>query len=183
MANVNWLQTAATTVLALLVLAFAAPVGANARDDNRAPDVGDYIDLRVPEGNKVCFHAYAEGVQIYRWNGTSWDFVAPEAWLYVGDGEDDEPMGTHYVGPTWESLSGGKVVGTAIARATPDPTAIPWLKLQALSSTGPGIFNGVTFIQRVNTAGGKAPIGPGEYVGQIARVTYTAEYYFYRKSN
>jgi Protein of unknown function (DUF3455) len=183
MAGVNGRRTAGTMVLALLALAFALPVGANARDDNRAPDVGDYTDLWVPEGNKVCFHTYAEGVQVYRWNGASWDFMAPEAWLYAGDGEDDEPVGIHYAGPTWESASGSKVIGTVAARATPDSTAIPWLKLQAVSSTGPGIFDGVTFIQRVNTVGGKAPGVAGEFVGQFARVPYLAEYYFYRKSN
>src|SRR5262249_41001413 len=55
-------------------------------NDNRAPDLGAFQNLQVPAGNKVAFHAYAEGVQIYRWNGTSWTFVAPEAVLYANAG-------------------------------------------------------------------------------------------------
>jgi hypothetical protein len=38
----------------------------------------------------------------------------------------------------------------------------------------------VTFIQRVNTIGGTAPAEAGLFVGDEARVPYTAEYYFYR---
>jgi hypothetical protein len=165
--------------LALLLLALAAPVGAAPGDGNRAPDLGDCENLQVPEGNKVAFHAYAEGVQIYRWNGTGWVFVAPEALLYAG-AEEDDPVAIHYAGPTWESASGSTVVGKVLERCTPDPDAIPWLLLEAVSSEGPGIFDGVTFIQRVNTAGGKAPADPGDFVGEEVRVPYTAEYFFYR---
>jgi hypothetical protein len=182
MAHVTWRLAAKTAALALLLVAAEAPVGASPRDDNRAPDVGEYTELLVPEGNKVSFLAYAEGVQIYRWNGAAWDFVAPEAWLYAGDA-DDEPMGVHYAGPTWESMSGSKVVGAVVARATPDPDAIPWLRLKKVTSGGPGIFADVTWIQRVNTVGGKAPTEAGDYVGEIARVPYAADYYFYRASN
>jgi hypothetical protein len=39
----------------------------------------------------------------------------------------------------------------------------------------------VTFIQRVNTVGGLKPAEPGEEVGEVARVPYAADYYFYRK--
>jgi Protein of unknown function (DUF3455) len=165
--------------LALLLFALVAPVRADPGDDNRAPDLGDCQNLQVPAGNKVAFRAYAEGVQIYRWNGASWAFVAPEAVLFAGD-EDDEVVGIHYAGPTWESASGSKVVGAVLERCTPDPDAIPWLLLRAVSSEGPGIFRRVTFIQRVNTVGGKAPADPGDLPGEEVRVPYTAEYYFYR---
>jgi hypothetical protein len=165
--------------LALLLLALVAPVGAVRGNDNRGPDLGGFQNLQVPEGNKLVLHAYAEGVQIYRWNGTSWVFVAPEAVLFA-DPEDDDPVAIHYAGPTWESDSGSTVVGRVLERATPDPDAIPWLLLEAVDSEGPGIFDGVTYIQRVNTVGGKAPADPGDFVGEVARVPYTAEYYFYR---
>jgi hypothetical protein len=48
---------------------------------------------------------------------------------------------------------------------------------------GPGVFAVTTFIQRVNTSGGKAPLTPGSFVGQVARVPYTADYFFYRQTN
>jgi hypothetical protein len=167
------------TTLAFFLLALVAPAGAAPRDDNRAPDLSHCPDLQVPEGNKVAFRVYAEGVQIYRWNGTSWAFVAPEAFLYADAGHHGV-VGIHYVGPTWESVSGSKVVGTVLERCTADPDAIPWLLLGAISSDGPGIFHRVTYIQRVNTMGGIAPTAPGAVTGQEARVFYTAEYYFYR---
>ena len=93
--------------LALLLLALVAPARAEPGDDIRGPDLGDCQNLQVPAGNKVAFHAYAEGVQIYRWNGTSWDFVAPEAELFAS-AEDDDPVAIHYAGPTWESASGSR---------------------------------------------------------------------------
>jgi hypothetical protein len=162
--------------LALLLLAPASLVGAG--DDVREPDLEDYPKLKAPAGHTVAFRAYAEGVQIYRWTGTAWAFVGPEAVLYDDDGG---VVGIHYAGPTWESNSGSYVVGTVLERATPDPDAIPWLLLQAVDSEGPGIFHRITYIQRVHTEGGKAPAYPGDYVDEVVEVPYTADYYFYRK--
>lgn len=164
--------------LALFVGVLAGPAAAQA-EDNRAPDVGEYVKLKAPAGHMVKFHAYAEGVQIYGWNGTSWVFLRPQAMLYAGTAEDDA-VGIHYGGPTWESNSGSYVVGRVSERATPNPNAIQWLLLEAVDSDGPGIFDGVTYIQRVNTVGGLAPSDPGEVVGEVARMPYTADYYFYR---
>jgi hypothetical protein len=164
---------------ALGLLGIVMPVAAEPGNDNRAPDLGDSQKLVVEEGHKVAFQAYAEGVQIWRWNGTSWIFLKPEAVLYSND---SEVVGIHYGGPTWESNSGSFVVGAVLDRDTPDPTAIPWLLLEGAHSGGPGIFNGITFIQRVNTVGGIAPADPGQSVGEEARVPYAADYYFYRKT-
>jgi hypothetical protein len=168
--------------LALFLLALVAPASADPGNVGRTPDLGESQNLQVPEGNKVAFHAYAEGVQIYRWNGTAWAFVAPEAVLYADAGEEGV-VGIHYVGPTWESVSGSIVVGRVLQRSTPDPDAIPWLLLEAVHTEGPGIFQDVTFIQRLYTAGGIAPTDPGEFPGVEARVPYAAEYYFYRAHN
>jgi hypothetical protein len=176
MAELNWRRGLKPAILALF-LGLAAPAGVGAGDDARAPDVGEYEELEVGEGYRVAFHTYAEGVQIYRWNGTAWAFVAPEAWLFDQEGE---VVGIHYGGPTWESASGSKVVGAVLERATPDPDSIPWLLLGAVETEGPGIFRRVTYIQRVNTEGGLAPTEPGDFVGDIARVPYSADYYFYR---
>jgi len=112
--------------------------------------------------------------------GTAWVFLAPDAFLFA-DGGGGGTVGIHYAGPTWESVSGGKVVGMVLERCTPDPDAIPWLLLGTVSQEGPGIFHGVTFIQRVNAVGGIAPTDPGDFVGEVTRVPYTAEYFFYRE--
>lgn len=136
-------------------------------------------DLQVQPGNEVSFRAFAIGVQIYKWNGASWDFVAPEATLYA-DPDYRGKVGTHYGGPTWESNSGSNVVARRLTGCSVDSTAIDWLLLQAVSTDGPSIFSQVTYIQRVNTAGGLKPTTPGLFIGAEKRVPYTAEYYFYR---
>ena len=154
---------------------------ANALTGNgkRAVDLGTCTNLQAPAGSKLAVHLYATGVQIYSWSGTSWVFVAPSAVLSA-DAGGHSTVGTHYAGPTWESNSGSTVVGTVFERCTVGASAIPWLSLTAVSSDGPGVFDGVTFIQRVNTVGGTAPATAGTSVGQIFNVPYTAEYYFYR---
>jgi Protein of unknown function (DUF3455) len=157
----------------------AIATGADLANASKAPDLGSCQNLQAPAGSKVVKHVYAEGVQIYRWSGTSWTFVAPEAVLSA-DAQGNGQVGTHYAGPTWESNSRSKVVGAVIDRCTPNPNAIPWLSLGAVSSQGPGIFHQVTFIQRVNTVAGLAPSAPGTVIGEEARVPYTTEYYFYR---
>ena len=136
--------------------------------------------VQVPAGNKVSFHVYARGVQIYRWDGKAWVFVAPSATLFA-DANFTGQVGIHYAGPTWESNSGSTVRATRIADCTPDPTAIPWLRLQSVTTGGPGIFSSVTWVQRVNTQGGVAPATPGDSIGASAEVPYTADYYFYRE--
>jgi hypothetical protein len=136
--------------------------------------------LRVPEGNKLHSHVYADGVQIYRWDGLSWVFVEPQATLFANAGYDGK-IGLHYRGPTWQSNSGSKVVGARLFGCSPDATAIPWLLLEAVSTSGPGIYGSVTYIQRLNTKGGLAPVSPGAFVGATVQVPYTAEYYFYRE--
>jgi Protein of unknown function (DUF3455) len=137
-------------------------------------------NLRVAAGSKLVLRAYAKGVQIYRWNGTTWSFEAPWAVLSADEGGRSR-IGTHYAGPTWESTSGSKVVAAVVDRCTPDPDHIPWLLLQATSTEGRGIFQRVAFIQRVSTVGGNAPAAPGSFVGEEARVPYEAVYLFYRK--
>ena len=144
-----------------------------------APDLGDCQKLQVPAGNTVTFNAYAVGVQIYRWNGAKWTFVAPEALLFADAGHVNV-VGIHFAGPTWESVSGSKTVGVVLERCTPDPAAIPWLLLGGVSIGRPGVFDLVTYVQRVNTVGGNAPTDPGASAGEEARVPYTAEYVFYR---
>jgi hypothetical protein len=170
------------TALALLLLVLGGPVVGHPGGPGREPDLGDGDSLQVDAGHKVASWAYAEGVQIYKWNGTAWAFQRPEAVLYSGDGEDDEVVGLHYAGPTWESTSGSKVAARRIRDPyTPDATAIPWLLLEATASAGPGRYHRVTFIQRLYTTGGIAPADAGEFVGEEVGVPYTAWYVFYRE--
>ncbi len=145
----------------------------------RAVELGSCSNLAVPDGERVSAHLYAAGTQNYMWMGTTWYFVGPTAELYA-NARGDGKVGIHYAGPTWVSKSGSGVVGRVVDKCTPDAGAIPWLLLSAVSSRGPGIFEGTTYIQRIHTTGGLAPTTPGTAYGDMARVPYTAEYAFYR---
>ena len=173
------LVVATATAVAAAACDDRAPLAPAPSLDRHAADLGGCTNLAPPAGSQLAHHVYAAGVQVYRWDGTAWVFVEPSAVLYADAGEHGA-VGTHYAGPTWESNGGSKVVGAVQERCTPDASAIPWLLLRAVSAEGPGIFARTTFIQRVNTVGGKAPAAPGGAAGEVARAPYTAEYLFYR---
>ena len=150
---------------AILFSACATRLRADPGNDNRAPEVP--TTLQVEAGSKVQFHAYAAGVQIYTWNGSTWGASVPSAVLYDSDGNI---VGIHYAGPTWETESGSKVVGARLAGVTVDSTAIPWLLLAAKTAEGPGVLARTSYVQRVNTAGGLPPSAPGTTLGEQGRL-------------
>jgi hypothetical protein len=162
---------------------FAGAIGCAAAAAS-APSVPEA--LRAPAGQELAMELLANGVQIYECasqvSGTGafeWKFKGPEATLMDRKGR---PMGTHYGGPTWEAPDGSKVVGEVRARANAsDAGAIPHLLLGAKSSSGDGAFSRVKSIQRLETAGGVAPADPctAKDLARVARVPYTATYYFY----
>jgi hypothetical protein len=142
--------------------------------------------LEVPAGNRLAFSFDAIGVQIYTCTatatGAAWVFSAPEATLYNDGGQ---VAGTHYAGPTWRADDGTTVVGAKVAGVTVDASSIPWLLLRAVSHTGDdGRMTDVSYIQRLDTSGGLAPATgcDADHVGSVARVDYTATYFFYRPS-
>ena len=76
----------------------------------------------------------------------------------------------------------------AVATATVDGTAIPWVKLVRVGSrvgpTGGTTLSDTTFVQRVNTRGGLAPSTGCDQlpdVGKRAFMPYTADYFFYKE--
>jgi uncharacterized protein (TIGR03118 family) len=172
-------------IAALLVLCAAAAFTARADNDHRAPDLPPGCEKLAPsEDNQVVAHLFAVGVQIYRWDGIAWGFVAPSALLYA-DPNHHAQVVTHFgtpTGPAWETKSGSRVVAQRVDSCTPDATAIPWLLLRAISRTGPGLFSDISYVQRVNTVGGLAPATPGAAVGEESQVPYTADYVFYRSN-
>jgi hypothetical protein len=174
----------AALLCAGLWLSLASVSFAQTNDNSFAPDLPSPVcdSVQAPSGHRLAFRVRAVGVQRYRWNGASWDFVEPVATLFA-DANQNLKAGIHYGGPTWESNYGGKIVATRVAACSPDPTAIPWLLLQTTATDSPGILNSVTFIQPVNTKGGLAPTAPGSTTGVVAEVPDTTEYYFYRAEN
>jgi hypothetical protein len=149
------------------------------------PDVPS-LTLAVPDGNSLAFDFPASGVQIYACQQTApdafaWVFLAPEATLFNPGGQ---VAGIHFGGPSWQADDGSTVVGARVAAFTVDATAIPWLLLRAASHDGDGRMTKVSYIQRLDTAGGIAPTGgcDATSVGAVANVPYTATYYFYEPS-
>ncbi len=138
--------------------------------------------LAIPAGNELAFAYDAIGVQTYGCDanatGYGWVLRGPEADLY---GKRGELAGIHYAGPTWESNDGSTVVAAKVSEHSADPSSIPWLLLGATTHTGKGRMSGVTFIHRLDTAGGKAPAAgcDAAHVGSTTRVDYTATYSFY----
>lgn len=172
-------------IMLFAIAGFAFPSLAQDNNESRVPNLPSGIcdAVQVPTGNTISFHVYARGVQIYRWDGNTWGFIAPRADLFTIVNFRPKVVGIHHGGPIWESGTGSKVIGTRVGACTPDSNAIPWLLLKGASTSSPGIFNGVTYIQRVNTVGGLAPATAGSAVDQIVEVPYTTEYYFYRAQN
>ena len=145
--------------------------------------------LVVPLGATVKLHAHAVGAQIYTCTAASganggatiytWVFKAPDAKLYDANGVQ---MGTHGAGPSWSSSDGSTAKGTKLTELpSPLPDAISWLLLRATSVAGAGVFDDVTYVQRLSTNGGQAPATgcDATAVGMDLHVGYTAEYYFY----
>jgi hypothetical protein len=173
--------------LVLIGLVTFAVTPAFAFDNSNGPVLPEQCSsIRVQEGNKLAFHAYAKGVQIYKWNllTQKWDLLAPRAGLFAEENYFGE-IGSHYGGPTWESKSGSKVEGRRVlgTGCTPDPTAVACILLSSVRTEGALILSKITFIQRVNTTGGLAPSEPGLVDGETTEVPYTAEYYFYKAEN
>jgi Protein of unknown function (DUF3455) len=153
--------------------------------NKKLPDVP--AKLQVPAGNALVSQMSAKGVQIYVCQPKTgdrtqfeWTLKAPEADLFNASGA---LVGKHYGGPTWEyTKDKSKVVGEVKERVdSPDRTTIPWVLLSAKSNEGNGFFSKVTYIQRVNTKGGKAPATGCDSSKQnsTTRVDYTADYYFF----
>ena len=171
-------RAAACAVVALASAAAAA----------QAAEPGIPTEIQIPAGNKLFLEAHATGVQMYDCvavaGGYAWSAPTPRADLYGANGKH---IGIHYGGPTWEATDGSKVVARRDApRVTVDPTAIPWLRLSAVSvAAGPDgdRFAGTSYIQRVATVGGLPPAAgecTAETAGTHEEIPYSAEYRFWK---
>jgi hypothetical protein len=172
-------------IAAALALPALLPGLAYADPSPRPPSVP--APIQVPAGNDPFLLGHASGTQRYMCqpssSGYAWTFVAPSATL-VDD--KDKPITTHFAGPTWQARDGSAVVGARVEGVTVSTSAIPWLLLRATSTTtgpdGGDRLTGTTYIQRVNTTGGLAPVSgcDATTAGTTTDVPYTSDYYFYR---
>jgi hypothetical protein len=162
----------------LLPAALAGPAG---------PDVPK--EIAVPPGHKLLFKLEARGMQIYKAvekaGKLEWALEAPLADLFDGKGGQ---AGWHYDGPSWEAADGSKVVRDKAeeVKAAPAPGPkddVPWLLVKVKAAEGKaGSLSPAVYVQRLQTAGGKAPAQGPKRVGTKVGVAYRAVYYFYARA-
>ena len=185
--------------MAIVALAVVPP---RAQAQVRPPHVP--ANIEVPSGNSPFLVGHAYGTQGYvcllTVGGFAWTFFGPQATLF---GEGGQQLITHFLSPnpdenatlraTWQDSRDSSAVWAAAVADSTDPAfvmpgAIPWLLLQSVGleagPTGGTTLAGTTFVQRVNTNGGKAPAARScarvADIGKKALVPYTADYVFYK---
>ena len=172
----------AAAILALSGCASLAPLA--------PPEVPE--NLRPPAGQVVYLETLVSGFQVYECKAKPEQPSVHEWAARGGEGplvdRSGRSLGKHYskAGPVWESNDGSTVVAEVKARSpAKDTSAVPWLLLSAKSNTGAGVFAATKSIQRVQTAGGVAPLEvcSSANANQVARVPYSAIFYYYRASS
>jgi hypothetical protein len=166
-------------------------------------------NLVVDEGFSLFFKAHAIGTQNYLCapaaNGFAWRQIEPQATLFQTFRDDvSQQLATHFLSAnpdedglpraTWQHSFDSSRVWARMLRFSTDanfvqPGAIPWFLLvrvgKAEGPTGGGVLAQTEYIQRLNTSGGVAPLtgcALATDVGAYALVPYSADYFFYRKS-
>jgi hypothetical protein len=176
----------ATALAVAFTVALPQPASAN-----NVPSV-----IEVPEGNVAFLEGHAVGTQNYICLPSGWTFIGPQATLFD---DSDVQVTTHFLSPnpaeggmpraTWQHSGDTSAVwANAIASySNPGFVArgdIPLLLLKVVGAdSGPSVggtmLTVTTFIQRLNTSGGLAPITSCA-IGDRAFVPYTADYVFYK---
>ena len=103
----------------------------------------------------------------------------PEALLYDSCGKE---VIHHFAGPTWQWLADSSSVKGARLAGVDVTGSIPLLLLKGTPQTATGELSKVSYIQRLDTTGGAAPAAAtctAAHVGEVTKVNYTANYYFY----
>jgi uncharacterized protein DUF3455 len=205
------LLVACTTTLAVGLMV-SLPQLAHAQNSNTPPLPADIPpEVRVESGNEPFLVGHAIGTQNYvcapcdptKPNcplGVAFKLFTPEATLFD---DSREQLITHFFSPnpkedgviraSWEdSRDTSKVWASVVNSVTVKQDSIPWLLLNVkdtgtqVGPTGGDRLTKTTFIQRLNTVGGvAAPEGCLSTLdlGRETFVDYTADYFFYKKSN
>jgi hypothetical protein len=144
----------AAAIAMALVVSPPRPAGADSVTPPPVP-----IDIQVPAGNRPSLKDHAVGTQDSICLPAGWKLFGPQATLF-----DD--------------------LDRQIITAFVAPGAIPWFLPQVIGSeegpTGGDKLAPITFIQRLNTSGGRPPAADCTEIGRTERIPCTADYYFYR---
>jgi hypothetical protein len=161
-----------------------APAGAAAllRGDDAAVPFFAQRPLKSPEGATEWLRLHGQGTQIFRCELRAgvhkWINRLPEAELRDADGK---LTARHGANQTFEHVDGSRLVGE-VADHVPAPQdgALPWLLLKT-RSFGKGTLVGVSYIERINTAGGMPPEScDATQDNQLLRVSFSADFLFFR---
>ncbi|MFF7975668.1 DUF3455 domain-containing protein [Streptomyces sp. NPDC007905] len=136
--------------------------------------------LQVPDGNQRIATLDARGVQTYTCASGAWTLLEPAATLWNRHDPRHRPVALHTRGPVWISTRDGSAVNASAVpgASVPRDHSVPELLLKATATRGDGIFGAVSYVQRLNTAGGVAPSGTCTQGAQTS-VPYSATYLFY----
>lgn len=193
-----------TTLGFALALALPQTAGAQGITPPSVP-----TNLEVPPPHEVFLLGRGIGTQNYECQPLSvlgrvgWVLFTPQATLF---NDRSEQLTTHFFSPnpfekgtvvraTWQdsgdtSTVWGSVIASSDDRNFVKPGAISWLKLDVENTgvqagpTGGGALTKTTFIQRLNTEGGTAPLTGCDRptdIGKKAFVPYAADYFFYSR--
>lgn len=141
--------------------------------------------VRVPPGNRIAMETVGTGEITYQCRANragdayEWAFAGPKARLTTRDGT---VVGSYYGPPTtWESTDGSKLTGTQVAVAPAGIGNIPYQLVKATPAMAKGSMAGVTYVQRLATRGGVAPMLPcaASNAGTNHIVKYQADYIFW----
>jgi hypothetical protein len=175
------------------------PAGSKAFLEGHAVGTQEYICVPCPNpATAMCPNN----------SGFAWILFTPQATLFA---DNDKQVITHFFSPnpfekntnpgvtaddmiraTWQDSRDTSTVWAMAIAASSDaafvePDAIPWLLLDVVGAqdgpTGGHRLTSTTFIQRLNTTGGIAPLEDcalSTDVGKKASVPYTADYLFYK---
>jgi hypothetical protein len=185
--NTRLLATAAIVSVAAALSACSGmggmkPMGSMGYSQASLPEA-----VKVPAGHVVAMETVGAGDITYECRAKAgmagqfeWVFVGPDAKLMDRAGKQ---VGT-YVGPpaTWASMDGSKITATQVAVAPNGADNIPYQLVKANPAMGMGAMQGVSYVQRVATRGGVAPMMAcgASSMGQKQVVKYQADYIFYR---
>jgi hypothetical protein len=183
-----------------LGMAFAVALPLTAHAQIVTPPVP--TDLQVPATEEAFLLGHGVGTQNYicqpaaSLGRVAWTLSTPQAALFS---DDAEQLTTHFfsinpeepnvVRVTWQDSRDTSTIWARLLKAVPvNPDAIAWLKLEVVGKrvgpTGGDTLFGTTFVQRLNTQGGLAPLtdcdNPQD-IGRKAFIPYTADYFFYRR--
>lgn len=141
-------------------------------------------EIQVPAGNTLAMVTHAKGNITWECKEkdgkAAWTFAGPRAIL--SDIQGNHKV-SYYGGPaTWESLDGSVITGKQLAISPSKAGSIPMQLVKANESPRDCELKGVTYIQRINLNGGKAPAEGcnANKIGHKMIVNYSGDYLFWK---